>query len=141
MCYFQLLHNTLISTLYIVIYFLAKPYQSTRHFQYLLRITSYLFRSLSLVVASFRLKGACLNLQDCNDPEDEGSRFPRNVGISHKNIYYQKTEYHNITSPSESEHLHFIHSSASVCTNFFNIKRHIIVLFFNKSNIKANCMF
>jgi len=141
MCYFLLLHNTFISTLYIVIYFLEKPYQSPKHFQHLLRITSYLFRSLFLVVASFRLKGACLNLQDCNDPEDEGSRFSRNVGISHKNIYYHKIEYHNITSLSEPEHLHFIHSSASGCTNFFNIKVHVIVLFFSKCNIKAKCMF
>ena len=100
MCYFLLLHTTPISILYVVIYFLAKPYQSPKHFQHLLGITFYLFRSLFLVVASFRLKGSCLNLEDCNGPEDEGSRFPRNVGISHKNIYYQKTEYHNITAPS-----------------------------------------
>jgi len=86
MCYFLLLHNTRIATLYFVIYFLAKPYQSPNNFQCLLKITSYNFRSLFLVVAWYRLKGARLNLQDCNDPENEGSRFPRNVCISHKNI-------------------------------------------------------
>jgi hypothetical protein len=86
MFYFLLLDDTRISTRYFVIYFLAKPYQSPNHFQCLLRITSYFFRLLFPVVASYGPKRACLNLQACHDIEDEGRRFPRNVGISHKNI-------------------------------------------------------